>query len=392
MEPSGETWHMDLLGHSGINDRPDGLQIVGTQNRVFVAHFFSNGVSELDVRDPRHPRVLSFTPAPADTWSIHMQVQDGLLLIANAPDQWRHGDNHIPGMTPPDSAHRTAACGMRIYDITRPGQPREIGWMDVGGGGVHRVWYSGGTTAYLSAAPPGHDETILIVADISRPDRPAELARWSMDPAATGGPRRSLHHAIELDGAIYGAWRDGGITLHRIAAAGHLELDSHVIWDGPGGAGCAAHSPVPLPGRELLAVAEEGIEERGEPQERRVLLYDVSNRRSPELASRLPEPGVLPRAGARFGPHNLYEYRPGGWADANIVFVAHQGAGLRVVDVADSGDPAEVAFFRPTGPRTLRDPRPGRLKVCQINDVFVTDDGTVFTVDTNLGMHALAMT
>ena len=380
-----------VLGHDLLDGRPDGLQVVGTGTRVFVAHLFSGGFTEVDIGGPRHPRVLSFTPAPPGTWSIHLQVQDGLLLAVNGPDLWRRGP-HVPGVSAPELQERPGQSGVRVFDVAVPGEPREIGWLDIGGAGAHRLWYAGGDTAYVSAAPPGYDDTILLAIDLSDPARPRERARWAFPEPVAGGRRLSLHHAIEDgSGLVFGAWRDGGFTVHRRQPAGPLDLLAHVIWDGPDGTGCAVHSAVPIPGRQLLAVAEEGVEESGEPQRRRVRLYGVREPAAPVLLSVLPEPGVTPVPGARFGPHNLYEYRPGAWADPTVVFVAHQGAGLRVVDISDPRQPAETASFRPPPPGRVVDLRPGRAAVAQTNDVFVTADGLACVVDTNLGLHVLQL-
>jgi hypothetical protein len=372
--------HVQLLGHSDLAGRPDGLQVVGSGHRVFVSHLFANGFSEVDISDPRHPQVLSFTPSPLGSWSIHLQVQDGLLLATNAPDLWRQFAD-LESASDSGSSDVTPPAGMRIYDIDTPGHPREIGWFDVGGGGVHRIWYGGGAYALLSAAPPGHDETLLMVVDVSAPEKPVELDRWSISDAVGSQAPASLHHAIERDGVVYGAWRDGGMSVHLLNQSGHLDLQSLTTWDGPNGAGPAVHSTVPLP----------GLEEQGEPQERRVLLMETKDLRHPLEVTRLPEPGVAPVAGGRFGPHNIYEYRPGAWQDANWLFVAHQGAGLRVYDVRNTDDVREVAHFRPAGPDMVRDPRPARARVCQTNDVFVTSEGVMCTVDTNLGLHLLAL-
>jgi hypothetical protein len=387
-----------LLGHDLLAGRSDGLQVVGTGSRVFIAHLFSSGFTEVDLADPRRPRVLSFTPAPAGTWSIHLQVAGDLLLAVNGPDLWQRGP-HVPGMSAPEREQRPGQSGVRVFDVAVPGRPRQIGWLDIGGSGAHRIWYAGGTTAYVSAAPPGYDDTILLIVDLADPAQPRERARWAFPEPVSGGRRLSLHHAIEGDGRLlFGAWRDGGMTVHRLDgdSAGRPALLTHLTWDGPdgpgpGGRGPAVHSTVPVPGRRLLAVAEEGVEEGGEPQRRRVRLLDIADPAAPRFLSEFPEPGITPVPGARFGPHNLYEYRPGAWADTTVAFVAHQGAGLRVVDITDPRRPVETAAFLAGPPARLIDRRPGRAAVVQANDVFVTADGIASLVDTNLGLHVLAL-
>ncbi len=39
---------------------------------------------------------------------------------------------------------RDWTAGLAVYDISSPAEPRRIGFMPVEGGGIHRVWYTGG--------------------------------------------------------------------------------------------------------------------------------------------------------------------------------------------------------------------------------------------------------
>jgi hypothetical protein len=47
---------------------------------------FTGGISVVDVRDPRDPKYIKFAPAPPNSWSIHLQAQDDLLLVMNGVD------------------------------------------------------------------------------------------------------------------------------------------------------------------------------------------------------------------------------------------------------------------------------------------------------------------
>ncbi len=387
------------LGSTALAGRPDGLQVVGTGSRVFVSHLFSNGVTEVDLADPRSPRVLSFIPAPPGSWSVHLQVQGDLLMVANGPDMWSVPDGFDPGRTLFSTDWHFAA-GVGIFDVAKPGQPQQIGFADVGGAGVHRLWFDGSDLAYASAFPPGFDEALLLVLDVSRPDKPVEVQRYWLPGLGPGEePERSwssdrrvsLHHATVGAGYAYGAWRDGGITIHPLGADGLLAAPSCLVWDGPYGDGCAAHSAVRLPGTDLVAVAEEGIEDAGQPQRRAVALIDMSDPAALRRIGQLPAPDVTPVPGARFGPHNLYEYRPGAWMDGRLVFSAHQASGLRVYRVGTDGRADEVARFRGDPPATLVDPRPARALTASTNDVFVSTDGLLAVVDANRGLDVLEL-
>jgi hypothetical protein len=65
-----------------------------------------------------------------------------------------------------------------------------------------------------------------------------------------------------------------------------------------------------------------------------------------------------------------------------LVFVTYFNAGLRVYDISDADDPVEVAHWIPECP-------PNQA-AAQINDVFVSDDLTVFATDRiNGGVYIL---
>lgn len=391
------------VGSSDLGGRSEGLQVVGTGSRLFVAHLFSGGFTEVDITDPRDPRVLSFTPAPAGSWSVHLQVQDSLLLVTNGPDMWSRPAGFEPGRDRFGSSAGYAA-GVRIYDVEVPAHPREIGFFDIGGAGAHRAWFDGGRHALVSGFPPGCADAVLMVVDVATPSRPVEVDRWMLPEMRSAGPTTgstsapspdgrhvSLHHATAADGWVYGAWRDGGVSVQRLSEHGALGPAAVVKWTKADGRGCAAHTAVALPGSTLLAVAEEGIESDGEVQDRQVVLFDLADPMQPRRLSALPSPPVTPVAGARFGPHNLYEYRPGAWVDGTLVAVAHQGAGLRIYRVDGAGGASEIGFFLPEAPLQLLDPRPGRAAVAQTNDVFIRADGVLAVVDANAGLHLLEL-
>src|SRR3954447_26881589 len=57
---------------------------------------------------------------------------------------------------------RDWTAGLAVYDISSPAEPRRIGFMPVEGGGIHRVWYTGGRWAYASALIDGFTDYIFI--------------------------------------------------------------------------------------------------------------------------------------------------------------------------------------------------------------------------------------
>src|ERR1041385_5040427 len=59
----------------------------------------------------------------------------------------------------------------------------------------------------------------------------------------------------------YGAWRDGGLTIHDISDPANPKLLSHINWSPPFPGG--THTPLPLPKRQLAIIADEAKGEKG---------------------------------------------------------------------------------------------------------------------------------
>ena len=81
--------------------------------------------------------------------------------------------------------------------------------------------------------------------------------------------------------------------------------------------------------------------------------------------------------GGNFGPHNLWENRPGAFQSSRFVFATYHNARVRVFDIENP--------FQPRGPGTLCrrsermfDPRPNRPKVIQSADCFVDAQGVMY--------------
>src|SRR5262245_66587054 len=80
--------NMRIVGHSDHVGRPDAVQVMVHRGFAYVGHMFSKGFSIIDVRDPKKPRTVKYISAPANTWNIHLQVHDDLLLVIHAKDMF----------------------------------------------------------------------------------------------------------------------------------------------------------------------------------------------------------------------------------------------------------------------------------------------------------------
>jgi hypothetical protein len=155
--------NMRIVGHSDQGGRGDGVQVMVTGGYAYVGHLFSGGWSVIDVRDPANPQFVKHYEQPGSTWSQHLQTHGDLLLVVNMKDMLRDdgvetGDYYkgsIGDKIDTSGSDQSYSAGMRVYDIKDRANPVEIGFMPLEGMGLHRIWYTGGQWAYVSALPPG---------------------------------------------------------------------------------------------------------------------------------------------------------------------------------------------------------------------------------------------
>jgi len=389
------------IAHSDQGGRPDAMQLQYWNGHVYVGHLFSGGFSTIDVTDLRAPKAVDFQAAPANTWNIHLQAADDLLLVIHAKDLWKQFDDEASYYngslgTRLGGAEQNWSAGVAIYDIADPGSPRQIGFLPIDGVGAHRLWYPGGRYAYASVLPHGFSDYVFAAIDLADPTKPAIVGQYwlpGMNIAAREHPtwdtdrwRYALHHAIIAGDVAYASWRDGGLTLLDVSDRTDPKPIVHRNWSPPFGGG--THTSLPLPGRELLIVADEATADELADGLKHVWVFDIRVPANPISIATLPTPAERDYAtkGRHFGPHNLHENRPGSFVSDTVIFATYQNAGLRAFDISDPFRPQQIGAFVPRPPDRLMDPRPGGRRVIQTADVYVRDDGIVFTTDYNGGL------
>ena len=399
-------YNFSFVGHSDQGGRPDGCQIMVDRGYAYVAHALQQGFSVIDVRDPSAPVPVSFVAAPPGTWSVHLQAAEDLLLVVNAKDlfadtEFKTEEDYYGRSVgdPALAAARGYAAGLRVFDISTPGSPREIAFMPVEGVGLHRIWYMGGRWAYASALLDGFTDYILVTIDLADPTKPQIVGRWwlpGMHQAAGETPswdtetwRYGLHHAIVDGDTAYASWRDGGLTLLDVADRAAPKLLSWKNWTGR--VGGATHTALPLPERDLLIVADEGIADNAADGIKRTWVFDIQDPSDPLSIATFADPAEVDYTakGGHAGPHNLHENRPGSFQSDTLIFATYQNAGLRAFDVSDPFQPVEVGAWVPPAPAQMVDTRPGRPNVIQSFDVFVDDQLRAYVTDYNAGLYIL---
>ncbi len=68
--------NIDFVSYSDQGGRGDGVQIMVHKGHAYIGHMFSNGVTVMDVTDPKNPRPVNFLPTPPNTWSLPSQTHD----------------------------------------------------------------------------------------------------------------------------------------------------------------------------------------------------------------------------------------------------------------------------------------------------------------------------
>lgn len=399
--------NMRILGHTDQGGRADGVQIMVHKGHAYIGHIFSKGFSIVDVRDPAKPTPVQFVAAPPNTWTLHLQQHEDLLLVVHAKDMFAQPEladerNYYKGrgsFSAEPVKERDWSAGLAVYDISRPEAPRQIGFMPVAGSGLHRCWYTGGRWAYASALLDGFSDYILITIDMADPATPRLAGRFwlpGMNLAAGETPnwpseagRYGLHHAIVHGDIAYCSWRDACLAVVDVSDRRAPRLIVHKSWAPPLGGG--THNALPLPRRDLLIVVDETVLDNQEDGEKPIWIFDNRVKSNPISIATLPAPTDRDylALGGHFGPHNVYENRPNGLVSEEIIFATYQNAGLRVFDIRDKFRPAEIAACVPPAPQKLVDPRPNRPVVLHSADVFVDRNGLCYCTDFSAGLYVI---
>jgi hypothetical protein len=166
-KPDYATSNMRLVGHSDQDGRCDGVQSHGASRlRLCRPHLLQGLLRHRRARSLEAARRQTCAGA-ANTWTLHLQAADDLLLVIHNKDMFAQPEladekSYYKGSVDhhaKEAAARNWSAGMAVYDISKPDEPKQIGFMPVEGTGLHRIWYVGGRWAYASALLDGFPTT-----------------------------------------------------------------------------------------------------------------------------------------------------------------------------------------------------------------------------------------
>jgi hypothetical protein len=151
--PQGIGQRLRHLSYSDIGGRPDSVQVMLNRRHLYVGHMFSNGVTILDAADPRNLKPVGFFTGGDSTRTHHLQVSDDLLLLANGANivAMQSYDN-IRGyfenaLADSITNRKKFRSGLSIHDISRPGEMREIAFLEMPGLDINNLWWADGRYA-----------------------------------------------------------------------------------------------------------------------------------------------------------------------------------------------------------------------------------------------------
>jgi hypothetical protein len=364
-EPDAQ--NMRLVGHNDIGGKGDCMHINVVDGFAYVAHMGENGIgtSILDVSDPSAPRLVNQLMVPAFTHSHKVQIVGDVLLV-NYEQYGRGGQ----GMT-----------GLKVFDISKRDQPREIGFLPMTGKGVHRMTYWEPPYATMSGSDEGWTDQFFMAVDLSDPTRPREVGRWWMpgmwkeggeELHAPIGRRYAMHHAHIRNNRAFVGWWDAGLVILDVSDITKPALVSHLPF-GDDESGCT-HTALPIPGRDILVVTDESTHDLCQEVPKDVRIVDIGDDRNPRVIAKFPRPEGDYCSLGRFGPHNIHEHRPGSMLDPNTIYLTYFNAGVRVYDIGEAAHPKEIAHFVPEAP-------PSGKETIQMNDIYVGADGLIYSTD-----------
>lgn len=388
--------HHDLNGFGNIGE---GVHLQQTQDGrrvLYMAHESApKDITSVDVTDIANPRLLAQTElAYGHLRSNSLSIVDDTMLVAYQSLQ--------PGQP---------GTGMGVYNISNPEEPRQIGFMDLGGEysrGCHCLWWVDGDYAHLSTGAADFqprnqkDDQFYMIVDVKDPTNPQEVGRWwfpgtregDADPMPARHPQFDAGHRLhngnvypERPDRAYCAYMDSGVVILDIEDKSNPKMVSHINYAPPFPG--FTHTVLPLFNRDLMLVTQEAVRLNGEDYPKLMWMMDIRDETNPIIIGTLPMPDTddfFNRPG-RFGAHNVYENQPGPtcFYSDNLIFATLFNAGVRVYDTSDAFHPEEVAYFVPEIP----DGAPSN----GINDVYVDENGIMYVVDRlKGGLYILELT
>ena len=368
--------NIDFVSAHELDGHGDGVQVMVHKGHAYVGHMFSDGFTVVDVRDPRHPqagqlRRRAAQYARVSSADARRPAADGQLAehLGHAglfrPQRLLQGVDHRHLHQARKDVHRRAA-GVRHLEPGRAARDRascrSTGWACI----------ASGMSAGAMPMPRAIGRALPTMSSRSSTCRTRPGPRWSGaggcractqaggEMPSWSGKRYALHHAIVAGNLAYAAWRDGGMTILDVADPTAPKLLSRTA-TGARPSAAARIRRCRCPTATSRSIADEGNLDDCANGIQRCWVFDVRDPTNPVSIATLPTPAEVDYCakGAKFGPHNLHENRPGSLQSSELIF-AHlperRGAGVRHHATRSSRARSRISCRR--RPSKMVDPRP----------------------------------
>ncbi|HLT03110.1 MAG TPA: hypothetical protein VK001_13065 [Geminicoccaceae bacterium] len=386
-----EARNFRLLGHDPSAAWGGGSLVEVKHGHAYVgavggsSYHGPEGFTAHDVSNPTKPRKVWEFKAPPGVHMHKLRVVGDDILYVNS--ERLAGDKGAGART-----------GLYIFDISRPAEPRQVGFYDMPGDGPHRFGVDNERQlALLPCKAEGWNNRVIWVLDIRDPLKPDVVSIWGLpwqkegsEPSA-GGAGATPEHVCMMHGPpvirgnrMFGAWWGGGVAVIDCSDLSDMKLVGHVNWTPPFVGG--THTAWPIGDRPYLVVTDEARARQKFWDSQFMWIVDIRDEQNPlPVATFFPEREKYFDRPGRFGAHNIVEHIPaeGPWKD--LVFLTYFNAGLRAVDVSDPLRPKEVGHYVPAVPN-------GQEGI-QSNDIGTDEFGRLYLIDRwGAGMHILEYT
>lgn len=390
-----ERYPQEIKGFKLLGHDPSAAWGCGSLMQVYKGHAFvgsvgtssgnaPEGFTVHDVTDPTKPRKVWEFRAPPGVHCHKLRVIGDHYLYVNS--ERLAGDKG-----------RNARAGLFIFDISKPAEPREVGFHDMPGSGPHRFGVDNKRgLCFLPNDAPGWNKRVIWTMDIKNPLKPEVVSIWGLpwqkaDGEGEGGDPMPHEDAITLHGPpmirgnrMYAAFWGGGIAIIDCTDLTKMELVGHLQWSPPFPG--STHTCWPIGDRPYLVCTDEARAKQKYWDAQFMWIVDIRKETNPiPVATFFPDRDKYYHRPGRFGAHNILEDLPsdGPWKD--LVFLTYFNAGLRAVDVSDPLRPKEVGHFVPETPADG-----DRI---QSNDIGSDEHGRLYLIDrAGSGMHILEYT
>jgi hypothetical protein len=378
-----------LLGHDPSAAWGGGSLVEVSKGFAYVGAVAGNrekthGFTVHDVRDPTKPKKVWEFKAPPKIQMHKLRVVGEDFLYVNS--------EALPG-----EAGKGARGGFYIFDISKPGEPRQVGFFDMPGSGPHRFGIDNKLKlGFFPNDAPGWERRVIWSMDISNPVAPKVISifglPWQKSDAAELGndptpdeDAKTLHGPPIVRGnRMYCAFWGGGVAVIDCTDQRALKLLGHVSWTPPFVG--STHTACPVGDRPYLIVTDEARASKKYWDSQFMWIVDIRDEANPvPVSTWFPEREKYFDREGRFGAHNIVEHIAADGPLKDIVFITYFNAGLRAVDVSDVLRPREVGFYLPA--------RPDGLREIQSNDVGTDKYGRLYLIDRwDGGMHIVEYT